>query len=271
MTGIDREEQARLIRQNGRRAITLAMEGHWQEAVEANRAILADFPTNTEALNRMGRAYLEMGDYEAAREAYQRTRKIDPFNSIAEKNLKRLASLTDGKGAKNQAPPPAEPRTFIEETGKAGVVRLTNLAARKELAKVVAGDRIALEATDGNLAARSEAGVLLGTLETRHGQRLARLMAGGNQYQASVISASDSAIALIVRETFQAPAQVGQLSFPSKGLEAAKPFTGDKLPRQRLEYEEEPAEGEPFGTGEEEGEEEAGPENEEEETEEEEG
>ncbi|MCL2281376.1 MAG: hypothetical protein FWC25_01785, partial [Dehalococcoidia bacterium] len=95
-----------------------------------------------------------------------------------------------------------------------------------------------LTVVDGNLHVNSEAGEFLGIVEARHGQRLARLMTGGNEYSASVTSLSDESLSIIIREIYQHPNQVGQISFPSKGLGSARQFDGDKLARRFTEYDE---------------------------------
>lgn len=249
------EEQACIVRLNSRRAIALAMEGRWQEAVVTNQAILDGAPSDVDTLNRLGRAYMELREYDQARAAYQRAKEFDPYNSIADKNLKRLATLKSedvDKITPKETDRPVEPRYFIEETGKAGMVRLVNLAPRLVLAKLVAGDRVKLEASDGNLVVTDDAGVQLGWAEPKHGQRLARLMAGGNRYLASVVSASETGLSLMVRETYQDPSQIGQLSFPSRGVDNLHPYVSDKLLRSRIEYDEEAADDLGFGTGEEE-------------------
>ena len=97
----DKEEQARLIRQASRQAIALAIEGRWREAVEANKGILESFPNDVDTLNRLGRAHIELGEYAEARSAYTRAKELDPYNSIADKNLRRLAHL-DGDEEERQ-------------------------------------------------------------------------------------------------------------------------------------------------------------------------
>ena len=246
----DKEEQARLIRQTSKQAIALAMDGRWKEAVEANTSILTSFPGDVDTLNRLGRAYMELGEYAEAKKAYKHARELDPYNTIAEKNLKRLANLDDGSQANESAGKLVEPRFFIEEIGKAGVVKLVNLAPKETLARLVAGDRVNLVAEGANLAVTSEEGRQVGWVEPRHGKRLMGLISGGNQYLATVTSSSDEGIAIIIRETFQHPSQAGQLSFPSKGLEAVRPFVSDKLIRQ-MEYEEGGMDESGFGTEEE--------------------
>jgi len=247
----DKEDQARLIRQASKQAIALAMDGRWKEAVEANTSILVNFPDDVDTFNRLGRAHMELGEYAESKKAYKRARELDPYNTIAEKNLKRLANLDDGSQASENAGKLVEPRFFIEEIGKAGVVKLVNLASKEVLAKLVAGDRVNLKADATNLAVTSEEGEPVGWVDPKHSKRLMQLMAGGNQYLATVTSSSDEGIAIIIRETFQHPSQAGQLSFPSRGLEAVRPFASDKLIRQQMEYEEGGMDESGFGTDEE--------------------
>lgn len=247
------EEQVRLRRQNSKQAISLAMEGRWSEAAEANKSIIADFPKDLEAYNRLGRAYMELGEYTKARESYQHTIELDPYNAIAEKNLRRLTHLKDAPVVKEGPPAQSkhrvEPRMFIEETGKAGVVSLSRLAAQDVLAEVVAGDGINLKIEGSNLVAEEaeEKGRYLGRVDSKYGQRLIRLMGGGNRYSATVISSSEAHLAIIIREVFQHPSQAGQLSFPSKGLDSFKSYFGGHMASHDMGYGESDSEEEAEG------------------------
>jgi tetratricopeptide (TPR) repeat protein len=232
----ENEEQARLMRQQSKQAIALAMEGRWREAVEVNKAIIEGFPDDVDSYNRMGRAYMEMGEYVLAKEAYSYARQLDPHNNIAEKNIHRIAHLIETGAKPEETVAKVEPNVFIEETGKAGVVKLYHLASKKELARVDAGDRVFLKISDSNLIVENGRNEYLGLIEPKHSQRLIRLMNGGNQYSATVTSVSDDNLAIIIRETFQHPSQFGQLSFPSKGLSTVRPYVSDKILRRRLEY-----------------------------------
>ena len=51
-------------------------------------------------------------------------------------------------------------------------------------------------------------------MEVRHALRLAKLMNGGNRYSATVVSADDKKVAVMIREIYQHPSQSGQISFP---------------------------------------------------------
>ena len=65
------ERQLRLRRLHSKQAITLAMQGRWQEAVAANRRIIETFPDDVDAYNRLGRAYIELGGLPASQGGLQ--------------------------------------------------------------------------------------------------------------------------------------------------------------------------------------------------------
>ncbi len=230
------EEQARLRRQRSKQAITLAMQGRWREAVAANQEIIASFPGDFDAYNRLGRAYIELGDYSLAKEAYERAIELDPYNIIAQKNLNRLSYLRKAEAGPGADSDRVEPQHFIEETGKTGVVDLYRLAARGTLAKMVAGDRVYLKAEGANLNVENGRGEYLGQVEPKYSQRLVKLMAGGNRYSAAIVSSAEDKVKVIIREIYQAPSLVGQLSFPPKGVEGLRPYLSDKMLRRELEY-----------------------------------
>ena len=232
------EEQVRLRRRGSKRAIALAMQGRWQEAVAANKSLLESFPSDVDTYNRLGRAYMELGEYSRAKEAYSRAIELDPYNIIAKKNLHRLSQLGEGMVSSGDAFHKVEPQHFIEETGKAGVVNLYRLAPREILAKMVAGDRVYLKVDGSSLIVQDGRGEYLGQVEPKHGQRLIKLMKGGNKYTATVVSSTEAMMTIIIREVYQDPSQAGQLSFPSKGFERIRPYVGDRIFRRELEYEE---------------------------------
>ena len=236
------EEQVRLRRQRSKQAIALAMQGRWREAIAANQEIISSFPNDFDAYNRLGRAYMELGEYAPAKEAYSRALELDPYNVIAQKNLRRLSYLEGVEVSAEVDSAKAEPQHFIEETGKAGVIDLYRLAPQETLAKIVAGDRVYLKVDDATLAVENGRGEYLGQVEPRHAQRLIKLMAGGNQYTAAIVSSTEDRVAVIIREVYQDPSQAGQLSFPSKGVESLRPYLSDKMLRRELEYMETSAE-----------------------------
>ncbi len=238
------EERTRLRRQSSRQAIALAMQGRWQEAVATNKSIIESFPNDVDAYNRLGRAYMELGEYSLAREAYEKAAKLDPYNNIAKKNLTRLSRLGEGVVSPETGLHRVEPHQFIEEMGKAGVVGLYRLAPPEILAKMAGGERVNLKVDGSSLIVENDQGEYLGLVDPRHGQRLVKLMEGGNRYTAAIVSSREEAVTVIIREVFQHPSQAGRLSFPIRGGGGFRSYAGERLGermiRRELEYEENP-------------------------------
>ncbi len=232
------EDRTKLKRISNKEAIQLAMQGRWREAIAANESMLESFPNDVDIFNRLGRAHMELEEYSLARDYYQKALEVDPYNIIAQKNLNRLSHLGEsepGSGATFYA---VEPQQFIEEVGKTGVVDLYRLAPTVTLAKTVAGSKVNLRIEGASLIVDNVRGEYLGRIEPKHGQRLIKLMQGGNKYSATIINASEEAVTVIIRETYQDPSQAGRLSFPPRGLEPTRPFITDRIIRRGLEYEE---------------------------------
>jgi len=224
----DDERLLRLKQQRSKEAIDLAMQARWQEAVGINKEIIESFPEDVDACNRLGRAYMELGRYTQAREAYSRTVQLDPYNAIANRNLRRLSDLGESDSDEVETDK-VEPHHFIEEIGKAGVVTLYELAPKENRARMVAGDRVYLKVDGSVLAVENSRGAYMGKVDPKYAQRLIRLILGGNQYTASVVKSTMDMMTVIVRETYQHPSQAGKLSFPAKGMEEFRSYVSDKL------------------------------------------
>ncbi len=239
------EKLTRLKRQRSKQAIELAMQGRWREAIAANEVIIENFPNDVDSYNRLGRAYMELGEYNRAKEAYRKALEIDQYNTIAQKNLQRLNYLSKAAPVNLEGGyRKVEPHKFIEEIGKAGVVNLESLAPQEIRAKMIAGDRVTLRVENHNLIVENAYGEYLGKVEPKHAQRLVKLIEGGNQYAASVVSSTEEGMTVIIRETYQHPNLAGKQSFPTKGLEEVKPYVEERVFRMESELADELA-GEP--------------------------
>jgi len=215
------------------------MQGRWREAVAANISILGSFPNDVDAYNRLGRAYMELGEYSRSKEAYERAMELDPYNAIAKKNLHRLSHLGKAVVGLEGGSQKAEPQHFIEETGKAGVVDLYRLAPPEILARMVAGDKVYLRIDGTSLVVENGRGEYLGQVDPKVGRQLIKLTKGGNKYTAAIISSTEDMMSIVIREVYQDPSQAGRLSFPAKGIEELRPYVGERILRRELEYEEE--------------------------------
>lgn len=233
-------EEERLVRyrqQRGKEAIDLAMQGKWQEAAEINREILENFPRDVDASNRLGRAYMELGQLASATDAYSRTIELDPYNAIANRNLRRISDM-DQSESDDVDTDEVAPRQFIEEIGKSGTTSLEELAPKEKRARMVSGDKVFLKVDHNALIVENRRGEYMGRVEPRYAQRLVRLILGGNEYTATIVTSKADELSVIIRETYQHPSQAGKLSFPSKGKEEVRTFASERVLGADANYDE---------------------------------
>jgi tetratricopeptide (TPR) repeat protein len=230
------EKQVQMRRQSSRHAIALAMQARWEEAVEVNKHLIEQFPQDADAYNRLGKAYMELGEYAGAEEAYQRAVGLDPYNVIAKKNLNRLSHMAKPVVERQRDTNKAEPYHFIEETGKSRVFTLHRPASAEILARAISGNTVNLKVDGSSLIVEDSRGTYLGMIEPRYGQRLTQLINGGNRYTAAVVSSYDDNISVIIREVYRSPAQVDMLSFPGRRYEEVSTGVSDKVFRDTTEY-----------------------------------
>src|SRR5438876_86240 len=235
------EEKARLKKQWTDLAVKQAQEGLWEEAVTTNRNILNLFPFEPDAFNRLGKALSELGQYNEARQAYTQTLKFNPKNTIARKNLDRLAQVEEVPAHNHGGVDRIDPRLFIEETGKTGMTELINLAPASILAKVGVGDKVQLRVSGHTLLVRNAAGEDIGQIEPRLANRLINFMEGGNRYAAAILTMENGQVRLIIREEYQHPGMFGKVSFPSQGGgDIIRAYIKDSILRYDREDEEDP-------------------------------
>lgn len=234
------EEKARLKKQWTDLAIKQAQTSQWDEAVLTNKSILQLFPTEVEAYNRLGKAYSELGHYAEARDAYSQTLVYSPKNTIARKNLDRLALLPESSIRVRPAAGRIDPQLFIEEAGKTGMTELINLKSGPTLAKAAVGDRVQLHVIGHTVLVRNGVGEDIGQIEPRLANRLINFMEGGNRYAAAILAAENSQVRLIIHEEYQHPNMFGKVSFPSQGGgDTIRAYIKDSMLRRDHEDEDE--------------------------------
>jgi len=232
-------DATKLKRDKSKEAIQLALEGEWRKAVAINQDILYYFPEDVEALNRLGKAYLETGEYTQAKQSFQKVLGLSSHNRIAKRNLERLSHLSTERSICQEGKK-VTPQLFLAESGKSGITTLRNVAPQEILAKVAAGDPVSLEMQNNGLAVKDQDGDVLGHIEPKLGTRLTRLIRQGNRYSAAVVSSNPRGITIIIRETSQHPTLVGVTSFPTASREEYRGYLRE--PALRIDIESEPDE-----------------------------
>ena len=225
-----REEQPQARQQQAATAIEFARASRWQEAVQANHAIIKIFPNDVDSYNRLGKALMELNRYRDAKKAYKKALVLDASNRIAKKNLERLNVLAKSGDVQTQTSQ-GDPALFIEEMGKSVVTILANPVAEM-LTRSNAGDAVELRPQGTTLAIETPNGHRLGEAEPKLGLRLIRLMEGGNKYAAAITRLIGDECQIIIKETYQDPSQAGRPSFPtSAGPDSVRAYTKERLVR----------------------------------------
>ena len=195
-------------------AIAHALERRWERAAAENRALLKEQPDDLEAANRLGKALTELGHVKAAIAAYKRSLEIDSANPIARKNLAKLEATPAAAQKSRKAPAGEAIRTdmLIDESGKSALLTLHKPNSRG-LKRLSPGDPVQLEPSEHGVNVKSSTRALLGHLEPRAGQRLQRLIEGGNRYEATIRSIGEDGVTISVRETYRDPSLLDEASF----------------------------------------------------------
>lgn len=226
------ENKFRSKKELSKDAISLALSGEWERAAEVNQAILDQTPDDVEAMNRLGKALMEVGEYGSARDVLVRVVSAAPYNNIAKKNLARLEQMESAPTPSRQIRKAAgAPKFFIEESGKSGTTILQKPGASRVVASIAPGDPVSLAVENNAICVYVSDGDYLGRVEPKLGRRLIKLLEGGNKYEAAVIGIKEQGVSIIIRETYRHPSLHNVCSFPSKSKEENRVYLGENLMR----------------------------------------
>lgn len=216
MNELQTEEKVRLRRKLTEQAISNAMSNQWAEAIETNQQLVDEFGPDVEAYNRLGKAYAQLGRITDGRGAYESSLKIDPTNTIAQRNIQRLSALKDAPLSAASDVPHADPTFFIEETGKTVATAVFSDAPKATLAALTAGDFLEMRHEGDVMVVTTRNGERLGVLDGRLSSRLIELQNGGNVYAIAAIAVNPQRreLRVLIREMRQSPGLAGRVSFP---------------------------------------------------------
>lgn len=198
-------------------AISAALAQDWKEAIRINLALLKKSKNNISFLNRLGFAYLQCGQITDAKKIFLKVTKLDTYNQIAAKNLKKLGTVRQKDLIKTKRTQ-VTPMSFLEEPGKTKIVECVNCAPLQVLLTVSPGEEIDLKAKNHVVEARNDKNVYLGALPDDLSFRLIKFLGVGNTYQALVKSVGKNSLTLFLREMSRGKQFANQPSFSSAAL-----------------------------------------------------
>lgn len=197
-------------------AVQHALAAEWDKALALNLELIKDYPDDLDTLNRLGRAYTEVGNISKAKSSYQKVLKLDPYNGIAANNLKKLSNMKAADVRKSSAA--VNPDIFIEETGKTKVIDLVDLAMGSLLATLRTGDPVKLTATKQEVTIISSENKRIGKLPEDWGQVLAHALSLGSEFSAVIKAVSidkNPSVSIFVRE-LKRSSKIVEPTFPTE-------------------------------------------------------
>lgn len=213
------------------KAVSAALSGDWSQALKLNKKILTENPKDIDALNRLARAYAEIGNIKKAKDSAEKVLKLDPFNPIASKCLAKWKGLTKGEATGTG---PTSGEAFLEEPGKTKIVSLLHLGDSKILAKLDSGDEVYLTPYAHRVSATTYDGKYIGRLPDDLAARLRHFMKYGNEYQVLIKSIAPSEVKVFIRETKRAPDLSDVASFSAERIDYVS-FTPPELVHKKEE------------------------------------
>lgn len=197
-------------------AIEAALDGRWEDAIKLNRKILKIEPDDVDSLNRQARAFFELGNLTLAKNYYQKALKFDPYNPIAQKNLKIIKAFKHSKEKASFGPNhngKVSPLLFLQEPGKTKVVTLLKVAEPKRLSQSFCGMEVSMQIKNRKITVVDSHSFYLGVLPDDIAHQLIRLIRGGSRFKAVVKSIRVNGLSILIRETYRASKFRNQPSF----------------------------------------------------------
>lgn len=200
-------------------AIQAALECKWDLALSLNNTILEFAPKDLCALNRLARAYMELGNVDAALQTYQFVLEIDPYNVVAAKNTKRLTQVKTTRQGRSftQVRTSADViLNFIEEPGRTKIVQLVRTASPDMLFALRVGERVDLINKSKGIHVHSIENSYIGRLPDDLAHHLSLLMSHGNTYEAFLKHVMHNKVLVFLRENHRNESVMSHPSFPAQ-------------------------------------------------------
>lgn len=222
------------------KAVAQALAGNWKEAAKLNNEILKKDPKDVDALNRLARAHAELGNIKKAKLLAEKVLRIDLFNSIAAKALKKWKN---GAGGKTPQTTVTSAEAFLEESGKTKMVSLLYLGDPSLISKLDAGDEVKFSPGAHRISVTTSDGKYIGRLPDDLSARLRRFIKTGNIYKVVIKSTGSDDVKIFIKEVKRAEELADVPSFSPEKVDYVS-FTPPELVSKKEDLVMEPEEGE---------------------------
>lgn len=205
-------------------AIQAALTGNWKDAIKINEELRKVEKDDIDTLNRLAYAYAKNGQPTHAKKIFNSVLALDPYNTIAHKNITLLSHAPRSKGNSTSIPA-APPSAFLEDPGKTKLVSCINLATAQVIGTLSPGQTVSIKSKNHTVELRSAQNTYLAALPDDISFKLIKLMAAGNTYQVVVKAVEKNNLTVMVRELTRGKRFANQPSFISSTRAIYTPFT----------------------------------------------
>lgn len=232
------DERLRLRNRLLDRAIEHAFANRWQDAIDDNLRLL-ELSRDTETLNRLGKAYMEVGEYDEALRYYRETQALNQSNSVAKKNIAQLEYLKNANTTTQRQRRYGDLQLFVVDGGKTALSTLVDAAGPTVLAQLTIGEEVQIEHDEQRVWITDNEGRTIGYLEPQLARRVQEMVGAGNRYVAVVAELDTNHVKVLLRETYLDPSQRDRVSFPGKLGGDIATFRTFREPTSRFDFESE--------------------------------
>jgi tetratricopeptide (TPR) repeat protein len=177
-------------------AINAALNEEWKKAIEINLRILKESKDDIDALNRLARAYAEIGEKQKAKSISKKVLELDPNNLIAARCLEKwnnfIKTDTNKQHAKNLA------NMFIEVGSKTKTITLINLGEQSVLRSLNCGDTVILSAAKHRVNILTADNKYIGRFPDNLAIKFINLIKLGTSFQSVIKSVDKNEVKVLV-------------------------------------------------------------------------
>lgn len=200
------------------RAIDLAIEANWPEAIKLNKKIIELDDQNLEAWLRLGFSYLQNGELSQAEKSYQTALKIQPANQIARDNLRKIhVIIKDSYSNKKKVAVNStryDPQLFLKEPGKTKIISLVELGQKTVFAKLGIGEEVFLKLKKRKIIIKNGQNEYIGCLPDDLSRRLILFIKAQSVYRIFVKEATVNKVVVLIKEIKKGRRVSRYISFP---------------------------------------------------------
>lgn len=197
-------------------AIEKALSGQWEEAKKINLALIKENPRDIDALNRLAKAYFELGNIKNAKITINKILAIDPYNPIAVKCYDKWKNL---KKVDKNSSKQLSAEMFLEEPGKTKIIHLIHTCDKPILAKLNCGEIVYNNIKSHRVSIVSADGNYIGKLPDDVSIKMKKLIKLGYQYVYAIKSIDNHEIKVFIREVCRPEKYSSKASFSSERID----------------------------------------------------